>query len=303
MKALVIGYGSIGKRHARLLRDLGLNTAVVSRRTVYADAVFPAIAEAVAGWSPDYVVVASRTHEHRGDFAALAEGGFRGTVLMEKPLFDRGGNVPVHEFDQVFVAYNLRFHPVVGRFRELLDETTPYAVHAYVGQYLPDWRPDADYRRGYSAIKSQGGGVLRDLSHELDYLNWMLGGWTRMTALGGHISHLEIDSDDVFSVLFETRRCPVASLQMNYLDSALNRTIVALTDQGAIRADLVAGTVEFGGETQTFATERDDTYLAQHRAALAGGDDTLCTLDQGLDVVAMIDAAEAAANDKKWVAA
>ena len=197
----------------------------------------------------------------------------------------------------------MRFHPVIGRLRELLGETTPYAIHAYAGQYLPDWRPNADYRKGYSAIKAQGGGVLRDLSHELDALNWMLGPWTRITALGGHVSNLEIDSDDVFSVLFETARCPVVTLQVNYLDSKLTRTITAITDRGTICADLVAGTVEFNGETETFTTERDDTYFAQHRAALAGGDDVLCTLDQGLDVMRMIDAAEAAANKQKWVAA
>ena len=303
MKALVIGFGSIGARHARLLGELGANVAVVSRRDIDVRNAYSTIPEAVADWNPDYVVVASRTHEHRGDFAALAESSFRGTVLMEKPMFDQGDKVPVHKFSRIFVAYNLRFHPVLRQFRELLENTTPYAVHAYVGQCLPDWRPDADYRYGYSAIKAQGGGVLRDLSHELDALNWMLGGWTRMTALGGQYSHLEIDSDDVFSVLFETNRCPVASIQMNYLDSTLNRTIVALTDRGTIRADLVAGTVEFDGETKTFSVEGDGTYIAQHRAALDGGDDVLCTLDEGLDVMRMIDAAEVAVDEKKWVAA
>ena len=303
MKALVIGYGSIGQRHVKLLQDLGLETAVVSRRAVDAGALFASITEAVKIFQPDYAVVASRTHEHRGDLKALADSGFHGTVLMEKPPFDQGTDVPGHGFKNVFVAYNMRFHPVITDFRAKLSETKPYAVHAYVGQYLPDWRPDADYRKGYSAIKAQGGGVLRDLSHELDALNWMLGGWTRMTALGGHISNLEIDSDDVFSVLFETKRCPVVSLQMNYLDSALTRTITAMTDRGTIRADLVAGTVECDGNSETFTPGRDDSYIAQHRAVLNCEGDTLCTLDEGLDVMRMIDAAETSVAEKTWVAA
>ena len=189
---------------------------------------------------------------------------------MEKPLFDSGQDVPDHDFANFYVAYNLRFHPALLRFRDLLDETTPYAVHAYVGQYLPDWRPDTDYRKGYSAIKAEGGGVLRDLSHELDALNWLLGGWTRMTALGGNLSTLEIDSDDVFSLMFETNRCPVATIQMNYLDSILRREIVALTERGTVRCDLAAGTVEFEGRTESFSVQRDDTYIAQHKAILAG---------------------------------
>ena len=303
MKALVIGYGSIGQRHERLLRGLGLECAVVSRRDVDAGTLFASIRDAVRDWAPDYTVVASRTHEHRDDLNALADSGFQGVVLMEKPLFDRGTDVPAHGFKDIFVAYNLRFHPVITRLQELLSAATPYAVHATVGQYLPDWRPDADYRKGYSAIKAQGGGVLRDLSHELDALNWMLGGWTRMTALGGQVSHLEIDSDDVFSVLFETNRCPVASVQMNYLDSTLTRTITALTDRGTIRADLVAGTLAFDGDIETFSPGRDDTYVAQHQAVLKGDGGALCTIDEGLDVMRMIDAAETSVAEKTWVTA
>jgi predicted dehydrogenase len=301
MKALVIGFGSIGARHARLLSELGLKVAVVSRRDVDVKTVYSTIYEAITDWSPDYVVVASRTHEHRRDFSTLAECGFQGTVLMEKPLFDHGDNYPSHAFSRIFVAYNLRFHPVLRRFRELLGQTTPYAVHAYVGQYLPDWRPDTDYRQSYSAKMAEGGGVLRDLSHELDFLNWILGGWTRLTALGGQLSNLEIDSDDVFSILFAAKACPVISVQMNYLDSTLRREIVAITDKGSIHADLVRGTVEFDGNTDTLSIERDDTYLSQHKAAMDGDDEDLCTLEQGLDVLRLIDAAEVAATSANWV--
>jgi predicted dehydrogenase len=299
---LVIGFGSIGMRHVRLLEGLDVETAVISRRDVDATKVYSTINSAISDWQPDYVVVASKTQEHLKDFEALAESEFKGTVIMEKPLFDHATDLPVHAFKQIFVAYNLRFHPVLQRFKELLADVEPYAIHAYVGQYLPDWRPDADYRESYSAHKAEGGGVLRDLSHELDYLNWILKGWTRLTAAGGHLSNLEIDSDDVFSVLFESHRCPVVSVQLNYLDSTVRREILAMTDKGSIRADLVKGTVEFDDKIETFECGRDDTYISQHRAAMAGDDDFLCTLDQGLDVLRIIDAAETAAVERTWIA-
>lgn len=289
-------------RHARLLVDLGLEVAVVSRRSVKARKAYRTIPDAVADWAPDYVVVASRTNEHRQDMAVLAANGFRGTVLMEKPLFDQGDHAPEHAFKRVFVGYNLRFHPVVRRFKEILDGTTPYAVHAYVGQSLSDWRSGSDYRKGYSGAKSQGGGVLRDLSHELDFLNWILGGWKCLTASGGKFSQLEIDSDDVFSVLFEARRCPVVTVQMNYLDSVFHRQLVALTDKGSLRADIARGTIEFRETTEHFNMTRDDTYIAEHEAVLSGDTDTLCSLEEGRDVMRMIAAAETAAREQTWVA-
>ena len=303
MKALVIGHGSIGSRHARLLAAMGHATAVVSRRTIDVPVTFRNITEAIAEWEPDYVVIASRTNEHRDDFAALASAGFTGTLMIEKPLFDSHLQVPEHAFNAVYVAYNLRFHPLLSRFKALLDETQAHAVHAYVGQYLPDWRPGTDYRKSYSANKSQGGGVLRDLSHELDFLNWTLGGWTRLTSLGGNISELEIDSDDIYSVLFETTRCPVVSLQLNYLDTTLRREFLAMTADGSIRADLIGGTIEVGGKTGSFEVAGDETYQAEHRAALSGDPGDLCTLTQGLDAMRMISAIETAVTEQAWITA
>lgn len=303
MKALVVGYGSIGVRHARLLQGLGLDVAVVSRRDVEAERVYPTIARAIGDFAPDYTVIASRTHEHRDDLGALANFGFTGTVLVEKPLFDHPRKMVDHTFAAVHVAYQLRFHPVIRRVKALLDGAKLFAVHAYVGQDLRDWRPGTDYRKGYSAIRAQGGGALRDLSHELDYLTWILGDWTRLTAAGGHVSALETDSDDVFSLLFETRRCPVVTLNMNYLDSTLRRQVLALTDKGTIFADLAAGTVTFESKTESFTVCRDDTYIAEHQAVLAGDSGALCTVDQGVAVVDMIEAAERAAAGHQWKAA
>jgi predicted dehydrogenase len=247
------------------------------------------------------VVVASRTSEHLNDFKALADEEFTGMVLVEKPLFHEDGETPRHAFKDVFVAYNLRFHPVVQAVANILARETVVAVHAYVGQHLADWRHQRDYRGGYSASKDQGGGVLRDLSHELDYLNWMLGGWHRLTASGGHFSDLEIDSDDVFSLLVETQRCAVASVHMNYLDRPARREIVALTAAGTVRADLVAGRVSFRGRTDRFTVANDDTYRAQHHAILSGDATPTCRLEEGKDVVRMIAAAERAATDRVWV--
>ena len=301
MRALVVGYGSIGARHAGLLGSLGLDVAVVSRQPVKVSHRYGTIPEALDHWTPDYVVVASRTHEHLEDFSVLAHEGFTGTLLVEKPLFHKDCETPAHAFKDVFIAYNLRFHPVVRRVADILREESVFAIHAYVGQHLTTWHPETDYRRGYSASKVLGGGVLRDLSHELDYLNWMLGGWRRLTAAGGHFSHLEIDSDDVFSLLLETERCPVATVQMNYLDSTVHREIVALTSAGTVRADLVAGTVSVHGHTDHFTVRRDDTYSAQHQAILSGEKATACLLEEGRDVVRMIAAAERAAAEGVWV--
>ena len=211
-RALVVGYGSIGQRHARRLASLGCDVGVCSRRDVNAQPLFSTLTHALAEFAPDYVVLASQTDEHAGNLQDLASAGFTGSVLVEKPLFDHPSPLPDHRFAALNVAYNLRLHPLIVRLRETLVGQKICSFQVYVGQYLPTWRPGTDYRQSYSASKSQGGGVLRDLSHDLDYTTWMLGGWRHLTAQGGHVSDLEITSDDCFMVMMDTPHCPLVSL-------------------------------------------------------------------------------------------
>ena len=302
MKALVIGYGSLGQRHARLLTEMECEVAVVSRRSVDFAPHYFDLAQALADWQPGYVVVANRTNEHLGTLKTLGQHDYRERLLLEKPLFDRASELFNHSFSLAAVAYNLRCHPLLMKLKSLLDASAQLVTaNIYVGSYLPDWRPDTDYRQSYSAIKAQGGGVLRDLSHELDYARWLFGSWRRLTASGGHLSPLEIDSDDAYTLLMETQRCALVSIHMNYLDRVPRRYILVNTDQHTVRVDLIKNTITIDGGQESVTVARDDTYRAEHQAMLAGNAEGLCTLEEAMETLTTIEAAEQAAASHTWI--
>ena len=301
MQTLVIGYGSIGARHARLLSELQHRTAIVSSRQPDFPLVFADLETALATHEPQYVVIANETSQHFATLSNLRKLGFTGVALVEKPLFAQYADFVTNEAASTLIAYNLRFHPVIQRLRAVLEGQKIVSVQVYAGQYLPGWRPGTDYRQSYSASGTRGGGVLRDLSHELDYLTWLLDGWHKVSALGGHFSSLEISSDDVFALLLSTPACPVVTLQVNYLDRTGRRSIVVNTDRHTIEANLIAGTLQVDDVRETFTTARDDTYRAMHRAVLAGDRNTPCSLAQGLDTMRLIEAAEKSAKQGTWV--
>jgi predicted dehydrogenase len=300
LNALIVGFGSIGERHARLLTELGCVTAVVSSRPVDFPLAFDNLKTAVERQQPEYVVIANATHLHHHTLAELAALRYAGTVLVEKPLFHRLLDVPAAPHRR-FVAYNLRFHPLIQRLKALLESQQVLSVQAYAGQYLPQWRPGSDYRQSYSSKAEQGGGVLRDLSHELDYLTWMLGGWERVAALGGHFSSLQVSSDDQFALTLVTPACPIVSVQLNYLDRVGRRCIVVNTDSHTLEVDLVLGTLKVDGDVNAIPTQRDDTYRSMHRALLSHDGAGVCTLAEGLETVKLIEAAELAAREGRWI--
>lgn len=301
MKCLVIGHGSIGSRHARLLAALGHETGVVSSRDVPDHRRFESLEQALGNDDFQYVVIANPTSVHHQTLAELAKIDFKGLVLVEKPLFDQPLEIPKLDPAKVFTAYNLRFHPALMKALELLEGRKLYSVQAYVGQYLPTWRPDTDYRDCYSASRELGGGALRDLSHDLDYVNLICGGWKSVAATGGRVSNLEIDSDDLFCLLLKTKNCPAATIQVNYLDLKPRRELLVNAEGLSLKLDFAAGTLETSDETFKFQTERDQTYIDQHKAILEGKARQACSLEQALDVLELIRAAERSALTKTWM--
>jgi predicted dehydrogenase len=162
----------------------------------------------------------------------------------------------VEERDLVgLVGYQWRFHPCLVQARELLRENAigrVLAVRAEVGEYLPDWHTYEDYRQTYGARRELGGGALLSQIHEMDYLYWFFGLPKRVFCVGGHLSRLEIDVEDVASTLMEFatdgQAFPV-HLQQDYLQRPPSRSCLIIGEQGRIEIDLVERTVRvFDGQ-------------------------------------------------------
>jgi predicted dehydrogenase len=301
MRALIVGYGSIGRRHAEVLECLGLAVDVVSRRNdAEGRRVFGSIDVAVAKQGYEYVIISDETARHRDSLAALSSAGYRGTVLVEKPLFATIMPLPRNDFAHAGVGYNLRFHPAIRALREVLRSHAPQVAHLYVGQWLDDWRTGRTGADSYSGHRAAGGGALRDLSHELDLVGWLFGAWREVTALGGRFGTVTADADDAWGILVSCERCPLVMVHLNCLDRVPRRAIAVQADGQTIYADLVANFFRADGETQTFSVERNATYVAMHQAMLAGSDD-VCSFEQGLRTVELIAAIEQASAERRWI--
>ena len=302
-KSLVIGYGSIGKRHAEVLASLGSDVAVVSRHLQNSD--FPLYRDLDAAWRKsdyDYVVVASPTSQHLDSLNELKPYLKPQTVvLMEKPVFDKVPQQPVVEIPNLFVDYILRAHPLLRRVRQIVQGKKLYSCRCACGQYLPTWRPNTDYRKCYSADMHQGGGALLDISHELDYLQIVAGPWTSVTAMGGKVSDLEITSDDHFAVLFQTRECGVCSCYVDYLARRFHRDLYIEYEDGSIHLDFMAGKLTVNSEEFSVRLERNDMFRTMHSELMNFNFAHWPAMAEALQTVALAEAARKCAERKIWI--
>lgn len=301
MNCLIVGYGSIGERHAGILKEMKHAVHLVSKRNISEFPCHKSIGEAMGKREFDYVIISNETVKHYESFAQLKEFGYRGKTLIEKPLFHKTPKMQDLDISNTFVAYQFRFHPVLLEMLRLINSKSILTISIYVGQYLPNWRPGTDYTRSYSASRESGGGVLRDLSHELDYTTWFAGQWKRVAAIGGKFSDLYIDSDDVFYLLLQTQKCPSITVQLSYLDRFPRREITINLADVTLKADLINNTLEVDGKCREIDVDRNEPYREMHRAILKGALRYACTFREGIEIVNLIECAEVASKQVKWV--
>lgn len=313
---LIVSLGSIGARHLRNLRSLEPNAEIaVLRRPSSslqavegADRVFNHLEEAIA-FAPLAAIIASPASHHLVFASPLAEAGVH--LLIEKPLAKNtdGCDHLIRMCKEreltLAVGYNLRFLPSLRALREVVASGRigdVYSVRVEVGQYLPDWRKGTDYRQGVSASKELGGGVLLELSHEIDYVLWMFGMPSRVTALGGRSGQLDCEVEDIAEIIMEyesPRR--MVSVHLDMLQRRPYRSCRAVGTQGSVHWDAIADTlvvdslqaegitpvqgVALADKNQMYQAE-----LSDFLASIASSRSPACTGEEGLETLVVVDA-------------
>jgi len=327
LKFLIAGLGSVGRRHLRNLIALGEKDIVLYRThqsTLPDDELAPYpvemdLAKALSR-SPDAVIVANPTALHLDVATQAALSGCH--LLIEKPL--AGQNSPqiellktaVRENDnKVLIGFQFRFHPVLAQIKELLASGKmgwPFSFRVHWGEYLPDWHPWEDYRQGYAARRSLGGGVVNTLSHPLDYVRWLFGEVLSLSALTEKVSELDLDVEDVAEITLKFASGCVGSIHLDYFQRPPAHWMEITCEKGHIRWDNESGTAKvYFAEQQKWEVfqppagfERNDLFLAEMQhfiAMLRDETESRCTLQDGICALALTEAVHASSSSARWV--
>jgi predicted dehydrogenase len=264
-KILIIGLGSIGKRHLSIARGKYPDAQIKVLRskkvsTEYAENNFLYSLEDAINFDPQIVVVANPASLHLSSATPfIKENRY---FFIEKPISNDLNEAEIflemckEKNAMVQIGYNLRFLTSLKIFKSYLDEGIVgdiWSVRSEIGQYLPSWRPQSDYKETVSAQKSLGGGVVNELSHEIDYLLWIFGNIKWVRALTSRQSNLDIDVEDTAHILmgFEhINRNITASLNMDFIRHDNKRECIVIGSFGSLKWDGIQGTVEFWKKDQ-----------------------------------------------------
>ena len=170
--ALIIGFGSIGKQQYKVLKKLKIfqNIYIYSKRNKKKN--FISEFYKIVNINPDLIVICSETAKHFSQLKFIESKFKNKIILVEKPLFSNSKYLNIKN-NKVFVGYNLRYDPMLQYIKKIIEkEKKIITSNITCNSFLPNWRI-RDYSKSYSASKRKGGGVHLDLSHEIDYTNWI----------------------------------------------------------------------------------------------------------------------------------
>ncbi len=308
MRFLLVGFGSIGRRHLRNLIALGESDIIVLRSgksTLPVDELVGLTVEydlqKALSHQPDAAIIANPTALHLPAAIPAAEAGCH--LLLEKPISHSLEGLP--EFKaalkrgggKVLVGFQFRFHPGLRKIASLLAEGAigrAVSARAHWGEFLPNWHPWEDYRASYASLPDLGGGVALTLCHPFDYLRWLMGEVSSMQAMSCSLGGLGVDVEDTVECLLRFQSGAIGSLHLDYIQRPGVHRMEIIGELGTLLWDNADGTARLSsanpdgtpGEWQVFAPpasfERNTLFMDEMRhflAVIRGEEQSICTLE------------------------
>ncbi|MDD5041842.1 MAG: Gfo/Idh/MocA family oxidoreductase [Candidatus Peribacteraceae bacterium] len=295
MNILIVGLGSIAKKHVAALRATETDATIFALRSSPDAEVFENVRNIRTleelPVTPDFAIISNPTHLHLPSIRQMLP--LRCPLFIEKPVVRT-----VAEAEQLltllpadavtYVACHLRHHPCLQFVREQLLARRPQVneVSAYCGSFLPEWVPGKDWKKSFRFDPAQSGGVHMELIHEMDYIHWVFGTPAAVSGTVRSVSSLHMPapfgsaqgalSDEWSRAERGVERAPdfahyvltydtfAATITLNYYRRDAKRTLEIVFGDQTWLVDLLRFTVEANGKQVFFSPlKTPDLYRLQ----------------------------------------
>lgn len=295
MKFVIVGLGSIGKRHQKNLELLKHKTIPYHRDDN--------LKQILDKNKPDGVFVCNPTSLHLPAAMIAAEAGY--PIFLEKPVSHNltGIDKLIQKINQkkivVQVGYNLRFEPELMKIKKKLEGGSlgkVYSTRIVAGSYFPDWRPGTDYKQNYGARLDLGGGVVLDLSHEIDYAYWLFGKAKKVSAMLKKTPKLNIETEALAQINIEFASGTIGQIQVDYLSKTYRRNMEIMTEKETINWDYASLKKKGWSSEEMFIDE-----VKHFIKAIKGEVKPMPTTEEGKHVLQICEAAKESSKTGKIV--
>jgi predicted dehydrogenase len=296
MNVLIIGLGSIAKKHISALNNLIPQLTIYALRSSSHGEQMPGVINIPniheVGISPDFVIISNPTFLHVNTIIEALQ--FNCPLFIEKPISHSLEGLEILEKKIMaaniltYVGCNLRFHSCLQFVRNFLSshpDERINEINLYCGAYLPEWRNGKD---SYSFYVEKGGGVHLDLIHELDYLYWIFGSPQEIKSLHRSVSSIGATSIDYANYLLIYKGF-TANVVLNYYRRDAKRVFELVFNDKTWLVDIFENKIMQGDKVIFEDSKRvTDTYILQMKYfldSLNEGNISMNSFSEALEVL------------------
>lgn len=276
MNILIVGLGSIGMRHARIIKEIS-GHEIFALRTFQGQEKNDLGIRELRSWNEvdkhsfGAALITNPTFMHLETAFECAKRNMH--LFIEKPIdcktdgLDELIDLVNQKKLTAYVAYPLRFHPVICELKKKLQGQTILHSRAVCASYMPNWRSKQKRKTTYSSFQEQGGGVILDCSHEIDYVEYLFGEIEDIRGIFGRQSDVTVDSEDFCDLnLFHPQG--VTNLHMNLFSFETQRYIEVDTKEFYIKGDLNRFQIKIKDHTRESTLNFSTDYEAMFRSQM-----------------------------------
>jgi len=292
IKVLIIGFGSMGRKHYEVLKKITNNITILTKQKKINHKRITLVKD-ILKLDPDYIVISCETIKHYSFIKFIEKNLKNKIILIEKPIMEKFRNLKIKN-NKYFIGYNLRFHPVILFLKKIIKQKDVNFINLNCSSYLPHWRKNIEYSKSNSALKKKGGGVILELSHELDYIKWLFGSINPIFKFNKKISNLKINTDDILIIFGKIKKSININICMNFFSRYNNREIIIDGKNFSIKANILKKQVDIFLKNRKKRTIKwpnfkiKQTYLDQHVAILKKKYNQLCSPAEALATLKFI---------------
>jgi len=322
MKIGIIGLGSIGQRHIRILRELGYVDIVALRTKKGTFKKLPndllyikeyLNPEEFYSLNLDGIIISNPTFLHIESMKIPLQKSI--PLFVEKPManyIEETKKIKNYDKSKVMVGFCFRYNEIIRTVKSFISSGEIgkiFKANIYCGHFLPFWHKYADYKKEYFSVKSLGGGVLRTLSHEIDITNYFFGKIRELCSSIEKISNLEINVEDNTYIICRMQSNCLVTIELDYLNPIYNRKGIIFGSRGILEYSFSKGIsfIDYKGETRKIIDNKNidnnKMYLEQMKHfinLIMKKEKPVCSYEDGLYVMQIIEAAEKSMKLKTW---
>ena len=286
INVLIIGFGSIGRRHAKILSNQNfvanvyIHSKILNHKFKPIKKLNKDNLKAI-----DYVIIANKTSEHYKTLKKINNIVNNIPILVEKPLFDKRRE-KINLRNKVFVGYNMRFNPLIEFLKAKVGNKDVKKISISSHSNLKNWRTNLDYSKSESAKNING--VLNDYSHEIDFLYWSFGNLKKTFSLNKKLSNLKIKGNDFFVFVGKIKKIMVI-IELNFFSKQNERSIKIDLNDKSYKFDLINKSItkftnKKYSKVKISKFSRNSVYLDMHLNILFSKKKRACTYQEGLKI-------------------